>query len=85
MRLLLAVMESEYQSFFSFLLNIMYQVCFYTSFQLHLHYWDRKELEHDENLSYLVNADVPSSEIRLPGHLNMRSIIIQPLIKNSDS
>ena len=71
--------------FFSFLLNIMYQGCFYTSFQLHLHYWVRIELEHDENLSYLVNADVPSSEIRLPGHLNMRSIIIQPLIKNSDS
>ena len=63
----------------------MYQGCFYTSFQLHLHYWVRIELEHDENLSYLVNADVPSSEIRLPGHLNMRSIITQPLIKNSDS
>ena len=63
----------------------MYQVCFYTSFQLQLHYWERIELERDENLSYLVNADVPSSEIRLPGHLNMRSIIIQPLIKNSDS
>ena len=46
----------------------MYQVCFYTSFQLHLHYWERIELERDENLSYLVNADVPSSEIRLPGH-----------------